>query len=765
MARLWQSGFELNSATANIEWDVVGTGQTITTSNVNAGTYAGRISGMTSATPSGFLYKFASAIAAGPYFLRVNFRVHTLPTAANHIISLNGASTAVGTTPRVKIKLNSTGTLAVLNSGGTTIGTSSALSVDTWYRIEVQFSANGAGADTIEAKLNGSVFGTSSTQTNSKVLALSVGGNMDSEAQTTGDWQFDDIAFNDSTGSAQTSYPGAGNIVHLHPAGAGDNTQQTIGGSSPAATNWQSVNEVTPDDAVTLVFSNNTSLIDDYTVSAAPTVGIVSVVAIGVRGEGSGLGAGTITPRLKAVSAGTVSSGTGITATSGGYITNASASPKNYPLVSYTSPTSGSAWTQTDLANMQIGISSTGNNPKEALTSTLWASIDYMLPVATSEGDIAIPFPLSPSHPEPILAPMSFEIPYSSAVVVNASISQTAATITATGGLQAVAIIQDTSIAQVGANMIASGGTQVIATVNYVAISQVAATLTATGGTQAVATINDVSISQLAATVTASGGTQSITTVNYVTISQIAANITASGGVQTVATVQDSALTQSAASITATGGLQTVAGIVVASVSVTQIAATLTATGGVQTVIGAIDISINQVTATVTATGGVQVIATIQTIAISQTAATITASGGVQTILTINNASISQVGANLTASGGTQAVATSNYVALSQIAANLITTGGTQVIVGENIVSVTQVGANITATGGTQDVTVSGLVDAAITQIAVSLTATTGTPVITTSTGPLPPKRSDSLILLIDGQLALRLGGNIYLPL
>lgn len=40
------------------------------------------------------------------------------------------------------------------------------------------------------------------------------------------------------------------------------------------------------------------------------------------------------------------------------------------------------------------------------------------------------------------------------------------------------------------------------------AVAQIAATLTASGGTQAVATINDVSITQAAATLTLTGGTQ-----------------------------------------------------------------------------------------------------------------------------------------------------------------------------------------------------------------------------------------------------------------
>jgi hypothetical protein len=243
--------------------------------------------------------------------------------------------------------------------------------------------------------------------------------------------------------------------------------------------------------------------------------------------------------------------------------------------------------------------------------------------------------------------------------IVNASIGQVAATVTAAGGTQAVAAtaIVSAAITQVAATVTATGGTQAIAAAISTAVAQVAATVTASGGTQAIVTINNVAISQVAATVTAAGGTQAIATVNNVAIAQVAATVTANGGTQVIDTgsIVNAAVTQVAASVTASGGTQTVAA--------TQLAS------------------------------------------ISQSAGAVTASGGTQTIATVNNASITQVAANVTATGGTQSLTAMVDAAIAQQAANVTASGGTQAVSassGANSASITQVAASVTATGGLQ---------------------------------------------------------------
>lgn len=101
--------------------------------------------------------------------------------------------------------------------------------------------------------------------------------------------------------------------------------------------------------------------------------------------------------------------------------------------------------------------------------------------------------------------------------VVNASVSQVAATLTFSGGTQAVVTTQLGSVAQVAATLTFNGGTQS----TKVAVTQSAATLTFTGGTQSFVAKVDTSVTQVAATLNFTGGTQVVKVTNtyYVKVS------------------------------------------------------------------------------------------------------------------------------------------------------------------------------------------------------------------------------------------------------
>jgi hypothetical protein len=334
---------------------------------------------------------------------------------------------------------------------------------------------------------------------------------------------------------------------------------------------------------------------------------------------------------------------------------------------------------------------------------------------------------------------------------VNASIAQSAATLTATTGTQTLATVNYATVSQVAATLTVTGGSQGIQGIQDVALSQVAATITATTGTQSVAAIQDVAISQVtttltltggtqntniglsqtAATLTASGGTQSITAHINTSVAQVAATLTVTGGAQGVVTLQDVSIAQTSQTLTLASGTQ------VTSVALAQSAATLSLSGGTQST----GVTIPQSTAALTLTGGTQSVATVNIVAISQVGATITATGGSQGIQDIQDVQITQTGAVLTLTDGTQTIATIQDVSISQTAATVTASGGTQAVVGS-----------------------SGSLSAGINQVGVVLAITCGTPVITTSTGPLP-KHKTSMIFLADGRIAVRLSDSVYLPL
>lgn len=121
---------------------------------------------------------------------------------------------------------------------------------------------------------------------------------------------FDDIYVEDSLPS-KIDQKG----ITTFPTGAGQYSEQAIGGSAPAVTRWQSVNETVPDDGVTVVVAATAGLRNTYKVTQLPSnvASIESVTTLlDASVDVSGLGAGcTVAPLIgngSTVSAGTAQS-------------------------------------------------------------------------------------------------------------------------------------------------------------------------------------------------------------------------------------------------------------------------------------------------------------------------------------------------------------------------------------------------------------------------------------------------------------------------
>jgi len=264
MARLWSSGFELNSVTAGMEWTVLTNSPTIQTTTVRSGTYAMRVNpaGATANLAYDFL---ASGGGTDNLFLRFYLRIASSTNALDDIFRIRDTAAAVNV---AGFRLNSDRTLELWDSGNVTqIGSdSSALSVDTWYRIELKYEYH-ATTPTVTGYIDGTSFATGTL--------VNLGNNnpnrilLGAITATTCDLYFDDVAVNDSTGSFQNDLPGEGEIIHLRPNATGDNN--ALGGLG-ATTNYQSVDEVTPDDGITTVSSltDDVGDTDDYGVADTP---------------------------------------------------------------------------------------------------------------------------------------------------------------------------------------------------------------------------------------------------------------------------------------------------------------------------------------------------------------------------------------------------------------------------------------------------------------------------------------------------------------
>lgn len=373
MARVWSTGFELGSSTALVEWDTTTGSPSVVTNIVRSGTYALRCN-PTSAT-SFIAHQTHASSTVLHAFLRVYLNIQTLPNVDTTILSWNNTNSASG--PYEGIQLKTDGTLQFRNSAAASGSVSSALSSNTWHRIEYDFVDNPGGASTgvLKGYVDGVLFTT--------VTGLNMNGGMwvtvGPIVATTCDLYFDDFAFNDNSGSFQNNLPGEGKIIHLHPDSAGDNAGfvQGAGGTN----NWDRVSEVTPDDLTT--YNNRTSgtPIDDHNLgpSGLDASAQINVVAVGNRvGSDSTTSTGrTLVTRLKSQANGTVTSGSSVAVNVNGFTTHGAAVPKLYKVTSYTDPQAGGQWNNVLLDNAQIGYQADTSSTNSVRVSTSWLLVDF----------------------------------------------------------------------------------------------------------------------------------------------------------------------------------------------------------------------------------------------------------------------------------------------------------------------------------------------------------------------------------------------------
>ena len=145
------------------------------------------------------------------------------------------------------------------------VGSTGFVDISSWHYIEFKCVVNGA-ASTLEMRLDGPVvFGPTVCDCGSTAIGMvlwqvnSAGGGNNSFASV------DDIYCNDTTGAApQTGFLGDTRVETIFPAGAGNSTQWT----PLASTNWSQVDEQTPDDDTSYVYSNTIGRIDTYDCTA-----------------------------------------------------------------------------------------------------------------------------------------------------------------------------------------------------------------------------------------------------------------------------------------------------------------------------------------------------------------------------------------------------------------------------------------------------------------------------------------------------------------
>ena len=145
MAIKWFCGFETGDQIENTDAAVPGSIQTTT---VRTGTYALRINPTAGNVQYFLAYtKDADGMTAvsmdiTTLFLSFYFRYATKPSSGREVFT----DIYAGGVPKATLYLNSSGQIELANTGGTTVGTSSALTADTWYLLQVKVGTGNSSA-------------------------------------------------------------------------------------------------------------------------------------------------------------------------------------------------------------------------------------------------------------------------------------------------------------------------------------------------------------------------------------------------------------------------------------------------------------------------------------------------------------------------------------------------------------------------------------------------------------------------------------------
>lgn len=295
-----------------------------------------------------------------PVYGRFYFRIASLPASNEEFLSLYGNSGVL----KMTLRVNSTGNIIAYNNSGTSVlGTgSTALSTNTWYRIEVQCGSGGSAP--WEVKIDGvtEISGLSNNlSANFRSWCL---GKRNNRNNGSVDFYYDDASFSDS------GYPGRGGVRLMIPDSDGTTTNWT-----PSAGNrWECVNEIPHNGDTDYIVYSGVAANNDVGLASAATSGIsgtinsIKCVTVGRRASGGVVSTvPTYIPKI-------VSNGIEIAPVNSSWGLNL-ATYNLFGVMSETDPDTSAAWTTTGLNAAQLRVTSNISNATRVTSMVL--SVDF----------------------------------------------------------------------------------------------------------------------------------------------------------------------------------------------------------------------------------------------------------------------------------------------------------------------------------------------------------------------------------------------------
>ena len=234
MGRLVTSGAETGAIGSAANGEGLTTlGTPIVSSPVRTGSFA------YSSEVNGLDAGFTTTVGV-TYFVRAYIYIDTLPGGNDWLIQAANSTPAAG----YNVGLQTDGTLQLRHGATTQVGSSSAaLSLNTWYRVELSWTIGaGSGDDSAELRLDGVMVASESGATMNTVGTIPRigGGNAGGVVYT------DDIAINDNQGANQNTWPGEGKVVLLKPISDSAKGTGWVNDANAAANFFDATNNTPP---------------------------------------------------------------------------------------------------------------------------------------------------------------------------------------------------------------------------------------------------------------------------------------------------------------------------------------------------------------------------------------------------------------------------------------------------------------------------------------------------------------------------------------
>jgi len=251
-----------------------------------------------------------------------------------------------GGTTHVALSLDASGHLLVI-SGASTLGTStSTLSVNTWYYLEIKGTVHDT-TGSFEVRVDGTLFGAlSGTNVDTRQGATGIWDNV-LIRQVTGNMDFDDYYVCDTSGATNNDFLGNCQIDTLLPqtdaVAAGSNASFT---PSTGTDHGANVDETNPNGDTDYNSSSTPGQIDSYNYQSMGLSGTIRGVQVTPYLEKTDAGARTVSVMTRVAGTNYAHSAT---------FTPATAYQYNYQIFE-TNPNSSAAWVVSDVNGAEFGL-------------------------------------------------------------------------------------------------------------------------------------------------------------------------------------------------------------------------------------------------------------------------------------------------------------------------------------------------------------------------------------------------------------------------